>query len=590
MLLRASRKRVMEHGADQVWLKDAVVFLVAAGLLVPLLRLARISPVLGFLLAGVALGPYGAGALAEAFPFVGWISIDDPQAAAPFAELGVLFLLFLLGLELSFERLWALRRAVFGAGGLQVVASAAALAFACLWAGLAAPAAIAVGLALALSSTAIVMQVLADERRAAQPVGRAALAVLLFQDLMVAPILILVGFLGRDGEAGLLLTLAEALVQGALAVGLIFLIGRFLLRPAFRLAARAGGRDFLMAITLLTVIGGALITAGAGLALSLGAFLAGLLLGETEFKHQTEVDLEPFKGLLLGLFFMTVGMSLDLPAVWEDAGLVLAGLLLLLPLKGAIAFAACRAFAGDRALSVESAFLLASAGEFAFVVLRSAAGDGVVEPATATIVTAIASLSMLLAPLLARAGRIAAARLAPGAPEAPSPDFTGLSDHVVIAGFGRVGRTIARILLSEETGFVALERDPATVQRSRAAGWRIWLGDAARPEILERAGAAGASLFVVTVDDAEDAERMVRAMRAIRREAPVLARAKDSEHAMRLTEAGATWVIPDAIEAGLQLAGRALEEYGYPAETIRDRTAAERDEEYRRALSALPGS
>ncbi|MCV0397880.1 MAG: cation:proton antiporter [Rhizobiaceae bacterium] len=574
----------MENGADHVWLKDAIVFLFAAGLVVPLLRRARVAPVLGFLLAGVALGPFGAGALAETWPVIGIVSIADPEAATPFAELGVLFLLFLLGLELSFDRLWALRRAVFGAGGLQVAVSAAAIAVGCVWIGLAAPAAIAVGLALALSSTAIVMQVLNDERRAAKPVGRAALAVLLFQDVMVAPILILVGFLGRETDTGLVWTLLDALFRGVLAVGLIFLIGRYLLRPAFRLAAGAGGRDFLMAITLLTVIGGAMITAGAGLSLPLGAFLAGLLLGETEFKHQTDVDLEPFKGLLLGLFFMTVGMSLDLAAVWDNVWIVLFGLLVLLPVKGAIAYAACRLFAGDRALSIETAFLLASAGEFAFVVVRAATGAGVFDGPTGTIVSAIVGLSMLCAPLLGRAGRLAASRYAEKAPDAPPPDFSGLSGHVVIAGFGRVGRTIARILNTEEAEIVALERSQDAVTAASKGGWRIWLGDASRPEILEKAGAEGASLFIVTVDNSDDAERMVKAIRAVRRDAPVLARARDSDHARRLAEAGATWVIPDAIEAGLQLAGRALEEYGYAAETIRDRITVERDEEYRREV------
>ena len=252
----------MEHAAGQeVWLKDAIVFLFAAGIIVPLLRLWKMSAVLGFLLAGVALGPYGLGAVAERFhlSWLEFLTITEPETAAPFAELGVLFLLFLLGLELSFKKLWQLRRAVFGAGGLQAFSSALLAALVLWLAGMTGPAALTLGFALALSSTAIVMQVLAEERRAALPVGRVALAVLLFQDILVAPILILVGFLGRGGETSLAAALIEALVQGAVAIGVIVLVGRFGLGRIFRLAAQ-GGRDFLMALTLLVVVGAADVT------------------------------------------------------------------------------------------------------------------------------------------------------------------------------------------------------------------------------------------------------------------------------------------------------------------------------------------
>ena len=574
----------MQETGHDIWLNDAIVFLVAAGIVIPVLRLARVPPVLGFLLAGVALGPFGIGTLSGAFPLLAYFSIADPAAVRPFAELGVLFLLFLLGLEMSFQRLWALRRVVIGAGGLQAAASAAVIGVAAFAAGATLPAAIAVGLALALSSTAIVMQVLTDERRATQPVGRTALAVLLFQDLLVAPILILVGFLGRDTEAGLAAVLAEAALKGVLAVAVIFAVGRFLLKDAFRLAARAGGRDFLMGITLLTVIGGAVITAGAGLSLPLGAFLAGLLLGETEFKHQTEVDLEPFKGLLLGLFFMTVGMGLDLAGAWQHLPAVIGGLLALLLAKGLIAFAACRLFAGARPMSLEAAFLLAPAGEFAFVVIQTAGAAGVVDTQTATLVSVVAGLSMILAPLLARLGRQAASRdERDDGTASPFEVGAGLAGHVVIAGYGRVGHTIARLLEAEDAEIVALERSAAVVAREREQGVLIYLGDASRPEILLRAGAAEARLFVVTVDDPADAERIVTGVRALRADAPILARARDSEHARRLTEAGASFVIPDAIEAGLQLAGRALGEYGYSGETIRTRIESEREAEYRRA-------
>ncbi len=569
---------------DEVWLKDAVVFLVAAGVVVPLFRLLKVSQVLGFLIAGVTLGPSGLGQFAEHWGWLESITITEPSAAAPFAELGVLFLLFLLGLELSFQRLWAMRRIVFGAGGLQAGLSALVIGGACIAVGLSAPAAAVIGLALALSSTAIVMQILAEERRVATPAGRAAFGVLLMQDILVAPILILTGFLARGADAGVAALLLEALIQGALALGVIFLVGRFGLRRVFGLAARAGGRDLLMALTLLTVVGAALITAGAGLSLALGAFLAGLLLGETEFKHQAEVDLEPFKGLLLGVFFMSTGMALDLEVVWRYAPILIAALLGLLLVKGVIAYGAARLGGMDRPAAFEAAFLLAPAGEFAFVILAAASAGAVVGGDAGTLVAALAGVSMMLTPMLGAAGRRLAPRLTAsrGGAVEPAPEME-LSGHVVVAGFGRIGRSIARIMAAEGADVLALDRSPAACAAARADGWRAYLGDASRVEILERAGAARASLFAVTVDDAESACAMVRAARRLRPDAPIFARARDAEHARRLKEAGATHVTPDAIEAAMQIGARALEAMGLPPDAVKDRIALEREDEYARA-------
>lgn len=573
----------MAEPGHEILIKDAVVFLFAAGVVVPVFRYLKLPAVVGFMLSGIALGPYALGQLAHQYHFLEYFSISEPEAAAPFAELGVLFLLFLLGLEFSFEKLWGLRRAVFGAGGLQAGISALAIGLIAWQVGLPAEAAIICGLALALSSTAIVMQLLIEQKQAAQPVGRAALAVLLFQDILVAPILIFVGFVNIEAGTNLTAVLLEALVNGVIAIVVIMIIGRFGLRRMFSLAAAAGGRDFLMALTLLTVVGAAAITATAGLSLALGAFLAGLLLGETEFKHQTEVDLEPFKGILLGLFFMTVGMGLDLPSILSQPWVILAGLAALLLLKLVIGFGALRLFAGTTPMSIEAAFLLAPAGEFAFVVIAAATAVGALAPEPGGMMAAIAGLSMLLIPILGKLGTFIADRLRAQEPaHALEEDFSDLEGHVIIAGFGRVGHAVARILAAEEAEVVALERSAVNVSRARNAGWRAYLGDAARPEILHSAGADGARLFVVTVDDVSAAEGMVRAFHKLRPEVPIIARARDHEHAQRLIDAGAKEVIPDAVESGLQMAGRTLHEFGYNDETIRDRLAAERDEEYHR--------
>lgn len=573
------------HGPSPTLIKDMLVFLIAAGVLVPALRWLKMPTIIAFMLAGVALGPFALGHFAEAYPVLTFFSITEPEAALPFAELGVLFLLFLLGVEFSFKRLWALRKVVLGAGGAQTLLSAGVIALAGWALGLDPAVSLILGLALALSSTAIVMQLLVEEKRAAQPVGRTSLGVLLFQDIMVAPILIFVGFVSMKSGANLGGVLLDALIRGLIAIAFIWVIGNFLLGRVFRLAAASGGRDFLMALTLLTVVGAAAITYSAGLSVALGAFLAGLLVGETEFKHQTEVDLEPFKGLLLGLFFMTVGMSLDLPAIAGQLGWILAALAGLVMVKVLIAYLACRLFAGGHPMSVEAALLLAPAGEFAFIVLTAAQAGNAVTPQVATFVAAVAGLSMLLTPLLGQLGRKLAARR-PMAPDANGMDLkepAEMENHVILAGYGRVGRAVARVLTDEGVSILAIDRDPDKVHQARLDGLTAYVGDAARPEILELTGIEKAEQFIVTVDDSERAEAMVRCARGLHQEILILARAHDGEHAATLEDAGAAHVVPEAVESGLQMAGMALEGFGYDTETVRDILAVVRDEEYRRA-------
>lgn len=573
------------HGPSPTLIKDLLVFLLAAGILVPVLRLLKMPTIIAFMLAGIALGPFALEHFARAYPILEYFSITEPEAALPFAELGVLFLLFLLGVEFSFQRLWSLRRVVLGAGSVQTGLSAAAIA-AVGWAlGLDLAVAMIIGLALALSSTAIVMQVLVEERRAAQPVGRTSLGVLLFQDMMVAPILIFVGFAALKGGANIGGVLLDALIRGLIAIAIIWVIGNFLLDRIFRLAAASGGRDFLMALTLLTVVGSAAITYSAGLSVALGAFLAGLLVGKTEFKHQTEVDLEPFKGLLLGLFFMTVGMGLNLPQIASQIGWILAALAGLVVLKVVIAYLACRVFAGGHPVSLEAALLLAPAGEFAFVVLTAAQAGGAVTPELAAFVAAIAGLSMLLTPLLGDFGRRLAGR--PSRRQATSEmaltEAAELQNHVILAGYGRVGQAVAHVLRQEGVTLLALDRDPEKIHRARLDGLAAFVGDASRPEILTLTGIAKADQFIVTVDDPERAEAMVRCARGLHPDILILARAHDGEHADKLEAAGAGHVVPEAVESGLQMGGMSLEAFGYEPETVRDRLALIRDEEYRRA-------
>ena len=394
---------VSKEVVDAAWIKDVFVFLGAAGIVVPLFHRARIGAVLGFLVVGLVVGPYGLGRIAQEYPWFEYLTIRDPRRVEPFAELGVIFLLFLLGLELSFARLWQMRRYVLGVGGIQVGLTALVIGAAAGLAG-AGEAAIVVGLCLALSSTAIVMQLLREQHRSATATGRLALAILLFQDLMVVPILFVTGVLG-GGKGGIGTGLLIALGQAAAAVGIIMVAGRYVMRPLLRFVVATGSRDLIMAVTVLIVVAAAGSTGAAGLTTALGAFLAGLLLGETEYGHQIEIDLDPFKGLLLGLFFVTVGMTIDLREIAAQALYVFAAVIGLLAIKAVTLFGAARVLGVSRALSLEVALILAQAGEFAFVVIALARGNGLFAEPLAQFVTAVVGISMILTPLLAIGAR-----------------------------------------------------------------------------------------------------------------------------------------------------------------------------------------
>jgi CPA2 family monovalent cation:H+ antiporter-2 len=563
-------ERALDHA---VWLKDALVFLAAAGVLVPLFHRARVGAVLGFLLVGIAVGPYGLGALTDDFAWLRYLTIEERARAATLAELGVLFLLFLIGLELSAERLWSLRRYVGGIGSLQFLLSALALGAGIAAMGSGAGTAVVLGLCLAMSSTAIVMQLLEEQGRSATPAGRIALAVLLFQDLMVAPVLFGVEVLARGG-AHIALSLAGAVLQAAAAVLVIAGVGRYVLQPVFRSAVRTGSRELIMAITLLTVLGVAAATGQAGLSTALGAFLAGLLLSETEYRHQIEIDLAPFKGLLIGLFFMTVGMSVDVRAVWDDIGRILVAVAALLTVKSVILYAVSRALGVSTAVAMEVAILLAQAGEFAFIVIALGASRGLIPDELTHFVAAVVGISMMATPLCATLGLWLGRRTAPTAHagDVPGGAAEELTDHVVIGGYGRVGQLIARLLIAENVPFVALDTNGELVAAHRKLGHQVYLGDAARAEFLDRVGAPRARAFVVTVNARQAAERMVAAARGQQRpDALVYARARDAEHAIRLLERGAVDVIPEAVEASLQLGGRLLEGLGLSDDAVQRR-------------------
>jgi CPA2 family monovalent cation:H+ antiporter-2 len=560
------------------WIHDFLVFLAVAGLAVPLLHRFGVSQVLSFLVLGIAVGPYGFGRLGNDYPWLGYLTLNDPERVAPFAELGVMALLFLIGLELSWSRLAALRKYVAGVGGLQFAVSAAVIGAGAALLGSGPAAATVIGLSLAMSSTAIVMQIVEQQGRSATHLGRVALSVLLFQDLMVAPVLFAAGFLGTGG--GEFTDFGWIVAKGVGLIVAIVVLGRYALGSVFRMAAQTGSRELIMAISLLVLVGFAILTARAGLSPALGAFLAGLLLSETEYRHQIEIDLSPFKGLLVGLFFISVGMNVDLAFVFSWLPQILAAAALVIVVKAAILWAAARVFGVGGATAAELALLLPQAGEFGLVVLGVATTGNVMEAGPVQFLTATIALTMIATPALAGAARHAGERLERtiGSASRQLPENDGMIDHVIIGGFGRVGQTIARLLAAENVPFLALDLNPRLVDQQRTMGHMVYFGDASRAELLERAGARGARAFIVTLDEADAAERMVRAIRDFRGDAVVLARAIDREGAKRLIGLGAVEVVPETFEASLQLGGRVLEALGASEDAVALRLATMRNQ------------
>ena len=567
--------------------KDVILFLATAGVIVPLFRRWRVSPILGFLGAGVVLGPFGLGALSDAFPWVGYFTIDNPDEVAQLAEFGVVFLLFMIGLELSWERLRLMRRFVFGMGALQVGLCVAAIAGIAISFGVDPVAAVAIGAALALSSTAVVMPILTEQKRQHSTAGRATFSVLLFQDLAVAPILITLALLGRSGgdqafSPKMLLAFAPA-VLGIL--GLVA-FGRLLLRPMLKSVARAKSEELFMAACLLVVIGAGLVSALTGLSMALGAFIAGLLLAETEYRHEVEVTIEPFKGLLLGLFFVSVGIGLDLSILAAKPLLVLGMAIGMIVLNASVVFGLARLFGLRSPPAIEAGLLLAGGGEFAFVILAAAMGDGIVDRAIGQTVLVSSTLSMMCIPLLAALGLKLGGRKTQGeglSPD-PAPVADGEKPRVLVVGYGRVGRLVGEMLNRHDIPWVAAERDPRLVEAARRAGESIFFGDASRPEFLKRCGLETAPSLVVTMDAPEGVEVIVATARQMRPDLTIVARARDARHAQRLYELGATDAVPETVEASLQLSEAVLVEIGVPMGLI-IASIHERRDEFRKSLN-----
>ena len=553
-------------------IREVMVFLVAAGVVIPLFRRLRVNPVLGFLAVGLVIGPYGLGRFTDSVPWLGYAVISDLEGVRAFAELGVMFLLFMIGLELSVDRLWAMRRLVFGLGGAQVIVTGAVIALIASAFGNTLAVAVVLGAGLALSSTAIVMQLLAEKRRLGTAAGRTSFAILLFQDLAVLPILFLVGAFAAQGEGSVALALAWAIGQALIAVAVILVIGRLVIRPLFRFIGSDASRETFLAFVLLVIIGTALATSQVGLSMALGAFLAGLLLAETEYRHEIELDIEPFKGLLLGLFFASVGMGIDVTQVAEEPFWLIASVVGLFLVKFPIIYVLARLFGESRPVALESGLLLGQGGEFGFLVVGLALTLGLMPGKTAQFVLIVTGLTMIVTPLVAQgARRLARAveALEEARGQADTDVAADLSGHVIVAGYGRVGQVIGSILDDQELPHVGLDTDAGLVAGFRADGGCVFYGDASRPEMLRKFGAGRAAALVVTMDSPAAAEHVAAAARRHWPELAIYARARDRDHANRLIAKGANHVIPETMEASLQLGEMVLTGVGVPEQAAR---------------------
>jgi Kef-type K+ transport system membrane component KefB/voltage-gated potassium channel Kch len=556
----------MAAAADAYVYKEALIVLGTAGVVIPLFTRMRINPIIGFLIVGAFIGPNLLGELAKQHQWLSIFIIGQGEDIARLAELGVVFLLFIVGLELSFERVLALRRLVVGFGSVQVLASAAIIAAVLALIGAPRNEAIIVGLALSLSSTAIVIQLLSAEKRLGTQSGRISFAVLLFQDLAVVPILLLIPTLGMAGGhiAG---GVAAALLQAGITILLIVIIGRLALRPLLRLVASTQSPDLFMAATLLIVVGAALISSIGGLSMALGAFIAGLLLAETEYRREIEATIEPFKGLLLGTYFLLMGMGMNLKLLVSHPLLIGGFALALIAVKSGIVIGAGRFFRLPPAPLVRSGLLLGPGGEFAFVIMAAGLAAGAVSIPSSQIVTLIVSVTMLLIPVLSMAGTWLTSKFAVRASlpaEAlgePSPDQ---DVKVIVVGFGRVGTLVGSMLEEHGISYIGIEMDPEVLVKARRAGRPLYYGDATRPELLRRFGIDKVSTLVATMDSPSKVDQVVRAARALRSDLKIIARARDEDHAMDLYQAGVTEAVPETTEASLQLGESVLIEAGIP--------------------------
>ena len=532
-------------------LSDALTILGAAGIVIPTFARFKINPVIGFILVGVIAGPFGLGALTGRYPWLEWISITDPEGIQPFAELGIVLLLFSIGLELSFRRLAAMRNMVFGIGAAEMLGTAAIIGSALLLFGWRIEAALWLSLALAMSSTALVLPISGTQ----SPVGRAALAMLLFEDLALVPMLFLIGAAGKAASG-----LGQIALQGVLVILAILVIGRFVLPTLFAQAARSKKPELFLAISLLVVILSATVTASVGLSPILGALVAGLVIAETDYRNEVEVVTEPFKGLALGVFLITVGMKIDVGALLEDWPLLLGALGAVIVVKALVTGLLLRMAGARHGVAAETGVLMASPSETTLIVLGAAGFAGILQADTVAFWSAATAIGLTITPLLASLGRFMARRVDHST--LAREDLGPTAGKTVIFGFGRVGRMVAEMLDEHGRSYLAVDSDIDGFAEARKAGYSVLYGDVSRKELIEKLDLDQAVAVVLTMDDPALTKRIAKRLREEHPALPIIARARDADHAAALYRAGVTDAVPEALEASLQLSEAVLVDIG----------------------------
>jgi CPA2 family monovalent cation:H+ antiporter-2 len=565
----------MHSEAISPFLSDALVILGAAGIVIPLFARLRITPVIGFILVGVLVGPFGLGRLVAGAPWLTWVTITDPQGLAPIAEFGITLLLFTIGLELSFNRLWTMRRLVFGLGALELAAIGLLLAGLLMLMGQYWTGALGLGLALALSSTALVLPIAGTHT----PVGRAALSMLLFEDIALVPIIFLLGAIAPTSQGGLG-GLFDTIWQGLLVVVAMMVVGRYALPVLFAQAARTKSPELFLAASLLVVIGASLATSLVGLSPIVGALVAGLLIAETEYQAEVEGIIDPFKGLALGVFLLTVGMSVDLGVVWEELGSIALAVVAVLTLKALVTGVLLWLMGARRSTATETGILMSSPSETTLIVLGVATGAALIQPGTAQFWQIVTAIGLTITPLLAKVGKLLARQVEP-APVVAAADPE--EPRVLVVGCGRVGRLVADMLTRHGRPYVALDSDADMIAQCKREGYHAVFGNAARLDVLERLGLARAPAVVLTMDEPVLAQRLTKKLRTAHPNVPIIARARDTHHAAELYKAGASTAVPETLEASLQLSEAVLVDLGVAMGPVIASIHEKRDE-YRESI------
>ncbi|MEM7666665.1 MAG: cation:proton antiporter [Pseudomonadota bacterium] len=558
-------------------MSDALVILGAAGIVIPVFARFRITPIIGFILIGVAVGPFGLGTLVDEVPWLRHITISDPESLTPFADFGIILLLFAIGLELSFNRLWQLRRYVFGLGSLELlIIGSSGAAFLFYVSGMELTPALALGFALAFSSTAIVLPISGTR----SPVGRAALSMLLFEDIMIVPIVFILGALAPHAQAEGWTGLTDTLWQGGLVVFILLVLGRVALPRLFSQAARTKSPELFLAASMLVVIGASLATAATGLSPIVGALIAGLLIAETEYHGEVESIMEPFKGLALGVFLITIGMSIDLMTIAANIGPLMLAVVGVLVFKAIVTGVLLRLMGARRSTAAETGVLMASPSETTLIVLAAATSALVVDAETAQFWQIVTAIGLTITPLLAKLGRVIARRVE-DVPELPEEDEHEV--RTIIVGGGRVGRLIADMLQAHDQPYVVLDSNPDLIASAKRDGYRATFGDAARGDALSRLGIENASAVVLTMDEPVLAQRLVSKLRSSHPDLLIVARARDTDHAAALYRAGASHAVPENLESSLQLSEAVLVDIGVAMGPVIASIHEKRDE-YRERL------